>query len=82
MGLRVFDFQCPQGHVTEHFVDSEIEEVQCECECIAHRMISAPQISLDGTSGHFPTASDAWEKRRASHMKKEQKNKDNHGSYE
>lgn len=35
MGLRVFDFRCPEGHVTEHFVGSDYMEgdaVQC-----AHR---------------------------------------------
>lgn len=81
MGLRVFDFLCPLGHRTEHFVDAEIEEVQCHCECIAVRQIASPRFSLDGCSGDFPTAADAWEKRRESHMRKERKNMENHDSY-
>lgn len=81
MGLRVFDFRCPQGHVTEHFVDANTEEVQCHCECMAERQVSTPRFALDGTSGHFPTAADAWEKRRESHMRVERKNMENHGTY-
>jgi hypothetical protein len=27
---------------------------------LAHRVISAPRIKLEGISGAFPTASDAW----------------------
>jgi hypothetical protein len=81
MSLRVFDFRCPLGHVTEHFVDADIEQVQCHCECMADRVISTPRIALDGMSGHFPTASDAWERRRESHMAKERKNQENHGTY-
>lgn len=81
MGLRVFDFRCPLGHVTEHFVDAEIEEVQCYCECVAKRQIAAPRFALDGCSGDFPTAADAWEKRRESHMRKERQNMEKHGTY-
>lgn len=81
MSIRVYDFRCPLGHVTEHFVESNIEEVQCECECIAVRQIAAPRIDLDGCSGHFPGAADAWERKRESHMRKEQKNMREHGTY-
>jgi hypothetical protein len=81
MSLRVYDFKCPLGHVTEHFVDSEIVEVQCHCECMAERQVSAPRFELDGTSGDFPGAADKWERTRASHMAKEQKNMQEHGTY-
>jgi hypothetical protein len=81
MSVRVYDFRCPLGHVTEHFVDAEIEEVQCHCECIAVRQPSAPRAKLDPFSGHFPGAADAWERRRESHMKKEQQNMQEHGTY-
>lgn len=81
MSLRVYDFKCPLGHVTEHFVDSEIEEVQCECECMAVRQPSAPRSKLEPFSGAFPGAADKWERDRESHMKKEQKNMENHGTY-
>lgn len=81
MSLRVFDFLCPQGHRTEHFVDADIVEVQCHCESMAKRQIATPRFALDGCSGDFPTAADAWERKRESHMKKERKNQENHGTY-
>jgi hypothetical protein len=80
--IRVFDFRCPEGHVTEHFVELGTAAVQCpECDQLALRQIAAPRAQLDGCSGHFPTAADAWERRRESHMRKERKNQENHGTY-
>ncbi len=71
---RIFDFQCAKGHVTEKFVDDSVTVVQCpHCGNDATRLISAPRISLDGCSGHFPTASDAWVNRRNSHIAWERK---------
>lgn len=91
MGLRVFDFKCSDGHVTERFVDSSWREgdaVHCGhrigmgmCGKPAMRQLSSPRFALDGCSGHFPTAADTWEKRRESHMRKEQKNQAEHGTY-
>lgn len=81
MALRVFDFRCPQGHVTEHFVEADIQEVQCHCECLAERQVAAPRAQLEGFTGSFPGAADKWEKRRESHMRKEKKNLENHGTY-
>jgi hypothetical protein len=82
MAIRVFDFRCPLGHVTEHFVDSAIEEVQCHCECVAKRQIATPRVKLEGITGAFPGAAMAWEKRRESHMAKERKNIEQHGTYD
>jgi putative FmdB family regulatory protein len=71
---RIFDFQCAKGHVTEKFVDDSVTVVQCpHCGNDASRLISAPRISLDGCSGDFPTASDAWVNRRNSHIAWERK---------
>lgn len=71
---RIFDFQCAKGHVTEKYVDDSVTVVQCpHCGNDASRLISAPRISLDGCSGDFPTAADAWVNRRNSHIKWERK---------
>ena len=81
--IRVFDFVCSGGHRSEHFVDRDTRDVTCpKCGEIATRQIATPRVSLDGCSGHFPTAADAWERRRASHMAKEQRNLANHDSYD
>jgi hypothetical protein len=79
--IRVFDFRCPLGHVTEHFVDASIREVQCHCECMAERMIATPRVQLEGITGAFPGAADKWERTRESHMAKERKNMEDHGTY-
>lgn len=82
MSIRVFDFRCAAGHVTEHFVDSDTRTVLCpECGETATRQVAAPRSQLEGITGAFPGAAAAWEKRRESHMKKEKKNVENHGSY-
>jgi hypothetical protein len=81
MGLRVFDFLCPRGHRVERFVDADIVENQCECGALGVRQISAPRAQLEGFSGAFPGAADKWEKNRESHMRKERKNMDKHGTY-
>ena len=71
---RYFDFQCAKGHVTEKLVDDSVTVVQCpHCGNDASRLISAPRISLDGCSGDFPTAADAWVNRRNSHIAWERK---------
>jgi hypothetical protein len=68
------DFQCAKGHTEEYFVDSNQLTVTCRhCSNEATRLIATPRISLDGTSGDFPTASDAWVKRRNSHIAWERK---------
>ena len=82
MGLRLFDFQCDRGHRDEHFVEPEVRTVVCRtCGGVAVRLLSAPRIRLEGLSGDFPTAAAQWEKRRESHMAKERKNKERHGTY-
>ena len=81
MSLRLWDFLCRNGHRVEHLVETGIEEIECDCGAMGLRQIAAPRAKLDGCSGDFPTAADAWERRRESHMKKERRNQENHGSY-
>lgn len=73
MGLRFFDFECSEGHVTEILTDAQEYTVECpKCFGRAHRLISAPRISLEGCSGDFPGAYDKWEKVRIEKRKDEQ----------
>jgi len=83
MGLRLFDFECALGHRDEYFVEADVRVIECRvCGRVAARLIAAPRINLEGISGDFPTAADKWEKRRESHMAKERKNKERHGTYD
>jgi hypothetical protein len=82
MSRRMFDFQCASGHTTETLIDSDTRSITCpECSKIATRLIGTPRAVLEPFSGAFPGAADAWERRRESHMKKEQHNVREHGTY-
>ena len=80
MKLLMFDFRCPLGHKTEALVTSDTKHISCRCGATAERLIAAPRIRLEGFSGDFPTAADAWEKRRNEQMAKEKKHKRDHGT--
>jgi len=71
---RLYDFQCPNDHITESLVDSDHTTAKCKvCSKDAIRLISAPNISLDALSGDFPGATAKWAAVRADRLKQEQK---------
>lgn len=71
---RMFDFMCADGHVTERLVDDSVRTVTCsECDKEATRLVSSPQVKLEGFSGAFPDAYDRWSRVRAEKLKQEQK---------
>jgi hypothetical protein len=72
--LRVFDFLCPNDHLSEAFVNSDTREINCPvCGQTAMRQMSTPRVSLEGTTGDFPGAAMQWERKRAQKLKAEQK---------
>lgn len=69
------DFRCHScGKHTERFIDTDANEIQCECGGVAMRIIGMPRVSLDGTNPDFPGAYEKWandrEKRAAQHRKR------------
>ncbi len=76
--MLLFDFECPNcANVFEELVSTDKLTTPCpECASEASRMISAPTITLDGCSGHFPGAALKWEKIRRSHHTKGSKSED------
>lgn len=79
MPKRLYDFRCTEGHLTEKYVDlSDDHTHRCnECGSEAKRVISAVSFVLEGVSGHFPTASDQWAKRRKEQIALERKREAN-----
>lgn len=74
MAKRIFEFVCPQGHISEAYVDSDTRTTQCkECDQTASRIISATSVKLEGVTGAFPGAYHSWERKRAEKLKAEQK---------
>lgn len=65
MAFRIFEFLCANSHRTEALVDPDTQHLFCsKCGREAARVISAPTMKLEGCSGSFPTAYDAWERKR------------------
>ena len=82
MSIRVYDFRCFEGHVSEHFVDADIYVVQCpRCHQFAARQPAAPRAKLEGITGAFPGAADKWVRDRESKLAQEKRNLENHGTY-
>jgi hypothetical protein len=58
---RIFEFRCVKDHGSEKFVDDEVRSIECpHCRNEASRIISSPRIRLEGITGAFPSAADAW----------------------
>jgi predicted nucleic acid-binding Zn ribbon protein len=74
MPRRMFEFLCENAHRTEALVDTECYATPCkECGAEAKRVVSAPTMKLEGWTGSFPTAYDAWERKRAEKLAVERK---------
>jgi hypothetical protein len=58
---RIFEFRCAKAHLSEKLVDDETRSIDCpHCHNEASRIISSPRIRLEGITGAFPSAYDAW----------------------
>lgn len=76
----MFDFECPDGHITESLINSDENTAPCkECGKPASRMISPVRCYLDPYSGHFPGATETWAKGRQKKIQEERKTTANHG---
>lgn len=74
MSRRMFEFVCEDGHISEALVSSDVREIACRaCGKNATRIVSAVQTKLEPFTGSFPTAYDAWERKRAEKLKVERK---------
>ena len=71
---RIFEFVCSQEHKFEALVDDSVRTTTCpHCSSEANRIVSAPTMKLEAFSGAFPTAYEAWNRKRAEKLKQEQK---------
>lgn len=71
---RIFEFLCLDNHLSEAYIDDSERMISCkECGKDAHRIVSKPNMKLEGITGDYPTAYDAWERKRAEKLKEERK---------
>lgn len=69
---RIFEFLCEDNHLSEAYIDENERVISCkECGKESHRIVSKPMMKLEGISGDYPTAYDAWERKRNEKMKVE-----------
>ena len=59
--MKLYDFKCAAGHVSEHLVTTDETQLRCACGEIARRIISPVRCKLDGF-GDFPGAANRWAK--------------------
>jgi putative FmdB family regulatory protein len=71
---RIFEFVCTNEHQFEALVDDSVRTAICpHCGSDASRVVSAPTMKLEGFSGAFPSAYDAWSRKRAEKLAQERK---------
>ena len=71
---RIFEFLCSDNHISEAYIDDSERIISCkECGKDAHRIVSKPSMKLEGITGDYPTAYDAWERKRSEKLKEERK---------
>ena len=74
MTRRIYEFLCPDQHVTDRFIDEEVRETECStCGKTATKMLSAVQCTLDPISGHFPGSTMKWAKNREDQIRRERR---------
>jgi anaerobic ribonucleoside-triphosphate reductase len=71
--MKVFDFQCKQGHIHEAFVRTAEDQICPDCGEASSKIISATKTVLDPISGSFPGATMKWARDREQKIKHERK---------
>lgn len=72
------DFMCPDGHITEFFVESTTTSVRCECGKDATKMLKAPMFKEKTTGRHVTgKALERWARKRERAIKHERKSSSN-----
>ena len=72
--MRVLnDFECPSGHVTEHFVDSNTTSVRCECGLEATKQLNGLTFKANVGKNATTKAVLQWAKKRERKLKHERK---------
>jgi len=74
MARRIYEFNCPDKHVSELFIDEDVRVAVCTtCGKQATRIVSAVTSSLDPLSGSFPGATIKWSKNRQHKIQQERR---------
>lgn len=73
----IYEYVCKEHGTFECFVksinDREVPKPCPVCNELSQFTISAASFKLEGITGDFPTAADAWEKKHYRQLKQEEK---------
>lgn len=58
--MKLYDFRCPGGHITEELTSDDTIHIRCECGKEATRIISKANFMLNGADNGYPTAHEKW----------------------
>ncbi len=84
--MILLDFECDEGHVTEHFINSDTSSTPCPvCGSPSHRVfLTPPHLDWTGLAmgeNAGPEFVDRWAKRREKETKRQEKCFEEHGDY-
>lgn len=73
---RTYTFKCSKESC-QHIYDELVEYVPTHncplCGALSTKVINAPMFKLEGITGAYPTAYDAWERKRKQKLAEERK---------
>jgi hypothetical protein len=58
--MRLHDFKCPEGHITEELVQPDTASIKCTCGEQAIRIITPINFHLNGSDQSWPSAHSKW----------------------
>lgn len=68
----LFEFKCTScNNIHEELTEYKKESVCPLCNAKADKIISLSRVSLEGYSGSFPSAADAWAKKHKSSVQRD-----------
>jgi len=70
---RIYEFKCEIHGIFEEYVEYSQEHTCPTCGQLSPKIISAPQIKLEGITGAFPGAAMSWEKKHIEKLAQERK---------
>lgn len=73
MTRRIFEFECPDGHIFDKLIEDDITTVTCKyCQQESVRIISAVSLSIRmGVDSSMTTMADKWAKMHVTEAKRQ-----------
>jgi len=71
---KIFEFKCIKCEaIHDEYTEYKSSSTCPSCGSVSEKIISAPRVALEGITGSFPGAADAWVKKHKQKLQQEQK---------